>query len=503
MNLEAPPPHNDQAEERLIGAMFIDPAAAQIAIEEVTEEDFYSPRHRQLFRAAKLCFTKHATLDEVFFDNFCKTENITEAITGGRDALGLIIAATPSAAGIEDYCALVKKSALDRKCIQICTELYAAAHLGRGGEELEKRGLIENPAGDNRTSILELCRYDTEHDPNNLIGNRWLCRGGSVLLIGQSGLGKSSLKTQFEICMALGLPFFGMTPVRPLRILSIQAENDTGDQAEQVKGVLNGMGLADHAEDADPNLIILTETVRTADQFLGWVAGVVTRYKPDLVTIDPVLAYIGGDISKQEVCSHFFRNGLNPISARTGCAWLIVHHTGKPPKDDQVRASFKSGDMSYLGLGSSDMTNWARAVLVLTQNDTGYTLHAAKRNQRTGILSPDGLPNNEIYLKHGQHGICWELQNEPNLDRQEVADLVCEIIETMQKDTKYDRNAVRRHVQKIAGVKRQTMYRTSKACHAFEMVLKICSNPQVPGVYVRPVTLSPTVTSVSPETGPV
>ena len=268
MNLEAPPHHNDEAEERLLGAMFIDPAAAQIALAEITDEDFYSPRHRHIFHAARLCLQRHDTLDEAVFDAFCKSENITDALTGGREAIGHIIMATPGAGDIENYCALVKKSALDRKCLQVCIELYAAAQIGRGGEELERRGLIESPAGENRTSILELCKYDTEHDPNNLIGNRWLCRGGSVLLIGQSGLGKSSLKTQFEICMALGLPFFGMRAVRPLRIFSIQAENDIGDQAEQVKGVLNGMGLADHAEDADKNLILLTETVRTADQFL-------------------------------------------------------------------------------------------------------------------------------------------------------------------------------------------------------------------------------------------
>jgi hypothetical protein len=42
-------------------------------------------------------------------------------------------------------------------------------------------------------------------------------------------------------------------------------------------------------------------------QFSAW-RRLIAKHKPDLVWIDPLLSYIGDDISKQSVCSQFLRN---------------------------------------------------------------------------------------------------------------------------------------------------------------------------------------------------
>ena len=52
------------------------------------------------------------------------------------------------------------------------------------GERIDLRGLVD---------------FDTKNDPSNILGDRWLCKGGSCLFVGQSGIGKSSLCHQLAI----------------------------------------------------------------------------------------------------------------------------------------------------------------------------------------------------------------------------------------------------------------------------------------------------------------
>ena len=85
--------------------------------------------------------------------------------------------------------------------------------------------------------IETMMNFDTLSDPNNILGNRWLCRGGSCLFVGQSGIGKSHrFALQAAVIWALGKPVFGVKPVKPLKSLLIQAENDLGDVSEMLQG---------------------------------------------------------------------------------------------------------------------------------------------------------------------------------------------------------------------------------------------------------------------------
>jgi len=83
--------------------------------------------------------------------------------------------------------------------------------------------------GDLPVSIIALAITAPEvFEKNNLLGNRFLCVEGGMLFVGPSGIGKSSASIQQDILWALGRPAFGIKPARPLRILTIQAENMTG-----------------------------------------------------------------------------------------------------------------------------------------------------------------------------------------------------------------------------------------------------------------------------------
>ena len=60
--------------------------------------------------------------------------------------------------------------------------------------------------------------------------------------------------------------------------------------------------------------MIATESVQSGEEFANAVRMLVAKHKPDLVWLDPLLSFIGDDISKQDVCSYFLRNLLTPIA---------------------------------------------------------------------------------------------------------------------------------------------------------------------------------------------
>jgi hypothetical protein len=266
-------------------------------------------------------------------------------------------------------------------------------------------------------SFEELFQFVPKEDNTTLLGDRWVCQGGQLLIVGQSGVGKSSLTVQASMFWALGLPFFGIKPKRQLKSLFIQAENDTGDMAEIVQGVMSyvvanaNMPQAQAVKLLTENITFARVTSQTGAEFIDVVGRLLDKKGDcDLVFGDPLLSYIGDDISQQSVASAFLRGLCNPIAFQRKFAWVWSHHTGKPQGDSKSRAHWNTNDFAYVGLGSSELTNWARAICVLqtTKEDGTFRLLLAKRGRRAGVVDEIGDATTQIGLRHGQVGLYWE-----------------------------------------------------------------------------------------------
>ncbi|MBK1883648.1 AAA family ATPase [Luteolibacter pohnpeiensis] len=277
----------------------------------------------------------------------------------------------------------------------------------------------QNPALKGVLTVDDLLDYDTQNDESSLIGyeKRFLGRGGSMVVIGQSGIGKSTLTTGFASHAAAGVPWNGIKFRKPLKTLVIQAENDEGDLKEMLDGVFAIMRRDTFTKEQirafRKNLIFRQETEKTGEEFCKWLESVIRETKADLVLIDPLLSYIGDDISQQKVASQFLRNWLQPVLKRTGAMITVIHHTGKPPKDRSSMKSWSDSDYSYLGIGSSELVNWARAVMVIveTKEPGTFQLRITKRGKRAGMVDQfTGHVVNQIYLRHGgfAEGQSWQ-----------------------------------------------------------------------------------------------
>ncbi|MFA6716150.1 MAG: AAA family ATPase [Victivallaceae bacterium] len=251
-------------------------------------------------------------------------------------------------------------------------------------------------------------------DPNELVKHRFICRNGGLLLVGPSGYGKSSFLTQAALMWAMGEVMMGLEPVHPLKILMIQAENDDRDVAEQLSGAINGYlenyPNADQAqlEAALKSIDYIRESSLTGEIFIRALARKLASYSEgeqrDMVIIDPLFAYCGCDVSDQGEMSKFLRNWLNPVIEQNQVGLLICHHANKPPKDAGTSSALS---LAYAGSGTAELTNWARAVLVISpdaEDETLFAFTAAKRGKR--LKWPNG--SIQKFMRHAHDGtIFW------------------------------------------------------------------------------------------------
>jgi RecA-family ATPase len=92
--------------------------------------------------------------------------------------------------------------------------------------------------------------------------------------------------------------------------------------------VMRGLGLS--AEDrarVGEMVLVVREDVRIGFAFVqGVLRPLLTEHRPDLLWIDPALAYLGGEASSQRDVGGFLRNMLNPLLREFACGCVILHH---------------------------------------------------------------------------------------------------------------------------------------------------------------------------------
>jgi len=237
--------------------------------------------------------------------------------------------------------------------------------------------------------------------------NRWLCQGGTALISGPTGGGKSTLTMQMMVLAAIGADWFGIpgpNPSRPLKSMLVQAENDSMDLAEMLRGACSSLDIPPRK--ITGQIVTYHDATHTGQAFCDAMKARIALEKPDIVWIDPFMSYLGGDVSDQAAVSVFLRNGLQPIINETQVCVILIHHDGKPEKQTTVGGKTKvnAAYHAYSSLGSSDISNWARAIMRLEPKGEGnFVLHFAKRGGRTG------LGKYEINMRHARGVQAWEV----------------------------------------------------------------------------------------------
>ena len=120
-------PNNPEAEQAVIGSMFLEKNALQKACEVLTPEAFYFNNNAKIFGTIKDMAEKKVPIDLTTVTTELKNRNILNEI-GGVEYLTEILDSVATAANIDQYVKLVEESALLRKLIEVSTNITTTAY---------------------------------------------------------------------------------------------------------------------------------------------------------------------------------------------------------------------------------------------------------------------------------------------------------------------------------------------------------------------------------------
>ncbi len=249
-----PLPHNQEAEEAVIGSMLLDEEAQRVAFAALESQDFHLDKPRWVFEACFALSRREEAINEITVASELEATRHLEEL-GGAGYLSRMVAQTPTSLHIAHYCELVKRCSQRRRLISIGSEIIKEAY--DMAKPLE--GIVSGMLGHmlklneaNHTSAPEeiavvLKRYDNEiaqwlyegHAkmrgvPTGFIDLDRRCdgfeKGKLYILAGRPAMGKTQLMLSIarNITLNMGLPVVVFSLEQTKRALTeriIQAES--------------------------------------------------------------------------------------------------------------------------------------------------------------------------------------------------------------------------------------------------------------------------------------
>jgi replicative DNA helicase len=157
LDLAAPPPHNLEAEESVLGAILIsDRSMYALVIEEgLRPEDFYRDQHRAVYAAMLELYEQSRPIDALTVVEHLRQQGSLED-AGGEPAIHALTGAVPAPAHARHYAQIVRDNALVRRLL---TTTYAI-QTSITEHEAPPRDLVERA----ERAMLEVAHDDRQKD---------------------------------------------------------------------------------------------------------------------------------------------------------------------------------------------------------------------------------------------------------------------------------------------------------------------------------------------------
>ncbi|MBB5174759.1 replicative DNA helicase [Texcoconibacillus texcoconensis] len=143
------PPQNIEAEQAVLGAIFLEGEALVTASERLDPDDFYRAAHQRLFQVMLTLGEKGEPVDLVTVTSELQDNKWLEEV-GGVSYLSDLANAVPTAANIDYYSQIVEEKSLLRRLIRVATNIAAE---GYAAEEE-----VENILNDAERTVLEIAQ---------------------------------------------------------------------------------------------------------------------------------------------------------------------------------------------------------------------------------------------------------------------------------------------------------------------------------------------------------
>lgn len=175
MNREIP--HNIDAEQSVLGAMFLTKKALQKALELLDGSEFYLDKHSKIFESIKSVDARGGVVDLTTVADELNNRNWLKNI-GDIEYLTEIIESVPSAANIDEYIKIVEDKAILRRLIDEATEIITNSYntnnnIGEVIEEAEKKIFdVSKSLRSTEFKSIQDVLYKTQADLEKLAANK-------------------------------------------------------------------------------------------------------------------------------------------------------------------------------------------------------------------------------------------------------------------------------------------------------------------------------------------
>ena len=120
--IERIPPHNEEAERSVLGAIMLNRDVLLEVLEEVTADDFYNESHREIFKAIWELYKENTAVDMLTVCEELKKRKALDMV-GGRAYIATLTAEVPSTANAIEYAKIVSEKATLRQLIKTSEDI--------------------------------------------------------------------------------------------------------------------------------------------------------------------------------------------------------------------------------------------------------------------------------------------------------------------------------------------------------------------------------------------
>lgn len=353
---------NLDAEQALLGSMLLDAGVADSVIARIKEDAFYSEPHRMVFKAIQAVRAQGGAVDIVTIVEALRQAGTLELV-GGATYISVLGNSVPNVEHWEDHLKIVQEKATFRALKAEALRLQELADAGDIHKALEaiERAQAEAAAmiegGRDRARVVNLAGVEAQE-------TRWLWRpyiplDCITILEGDPKTGKTWAALAITAAITRGYPLPGEDgkPVArmPGNVLYLTAEDSLSmtlrPRLEKGNADLSRVNVLEGKISADGKTV-----VPVTMQDLDILAQTLERYRPVLVVIDPMAAFLGTNVNANRFEQvRPVLAGVTRLAEVYGCAVLLIRHLSKGPKDRAI----------YKGQGSIDFTAAARSVLMV------------------------------------------------------------------------------------------------------------------------------------------
>ena len=367
------PPSNVEAEERVLGAILLDPGCIPDVLSILKPEHFYRASHRAIYEAMLRVRASGEAVDMLTVADALKRAGKLEA-AGGPEAVARLADDVSTARRAPSHARLIRDSYKLRALIQAAKSIEERAATGESdGADILNDALaaIQEIASDQAESVAvftaqEMEGMEIERPPDLVTGLFW--RGCVGFIAGEPKMKKSWLGAALTLALAAGSPFLGMYPVpAKARVLFVEEEdpdwllvNRSG--TGRLQRLWRAMTTVSRMPLPENLHLAVRQGIRIDDEgsFLR-LSRLVERVRPDMVILDSFNRIHRVNPNLDYEIKPVLDN-LDRLARTYGCAAVSIHHYNKQAQGGSTRGGQRMR-------GSGDIHARAECSLYVVRND--------------------------------------------------------------------------------------------------------------------------------------